>query len=311
MEETTRLATSAFSNNYVNNLSNPWNPDEIDKLESLDLDTYRELVNACRFFYKHDSIASTVINKMVDIGITEIEIPKSELSANEYRILESIENELQEFAENMALEYLISGLIIPEIKYAVVGKDALKKYGVKKYESLYLPVSMWLRDPCTIKINSTMVMNSPSYYVEIPSELVFFIMNDGIYPDNTRDDKLFAELKAYYPEFVAEVKNGAKYVLLENELITRRRYLSDSPYPIPMLTPAIEPLRHKRNLRRMDYATASRVIGAIQLFKLGTDQFPLTEDQEDQLKTLENQMYWRNTGNRDVERIFQLFSNKA
>jgi hypothetical protein len=59
----------------------------------------------------------------------------------------------------------------------------------------------------------------------------------------------------------------------------------------------------------MDYSIASRVISAIQIIKLGNDLFPLTEDDEEQLTDIKNQMYWRNTGGQDVERIFQLFSN--
>ena len=48
--------------------------------------------------------------------------------------------------------------------------------------------------------------------------------------------------------------------------------------------PALEPLKHKRNIRRMDYSIASRVISAIQLIKLGNDDFPVTEDDEDAFK---------------------------
>jgi hypothetical protein len=34
--------------------------------------TYREEVHQCRFFYRYDSIASTVINRMSDMSITPI-----------------------------------------------------------------------------------------------------------------------------------------------------------------------------------------------------------------------------------------------
>ncbi len=304
-----KLSTSAFLPSVVDNNLNPWSSSGVDKLEDFTLENFREIVKACRFFYKHDSIVSTVINKLVDISITELIIPKNNLSANEYRIISALKDELQEFAENMALEYLISGLVVPEIKYANATKEQLKSFGIKKYETLVLPVSMWLRDPMTIIINSSMFMDEPSYFVEIPENLRIFITNNGVYPDGTKDEETYRMLLAYYPEFVADVRNGAKSILINNPLIIRRRYLSNSPYPIPYLTSVIEALRHKRNLRRMDYATASRVIGAIQLFKLGNDNFPVTQDQEDQFDQLKNQMYYRYSGNKDLERIFQLFSN--
>jgi hypothetical protein len=58
----------------------------------------------------------------------------------------------------------------------------------------------------------------------------------------------------------------------------------------------------------MDYSIASRVISAIQLIKLGNDEYPLTEDDSDQLTDLEQKMLWRNRA-RNIDRVFQLFSN--
>lgn len=308
-EKKQRLSVAAFLPSSPTLNLNPWSYTDVDKMEDSNLDNFREVIKACRFFYRHDSIVSTVINKLVDISITDLIIPKNKLSANEYRIISALKTELQEYAENIALEYLISGLVVPEIKYANTTKEQLKELGIKKYETLTLPVSMWLRDPMTIIINSSMFMDKPSYFVEIPEKLRVFITSGGTYPDGTKDEETYSMLITYYPEFVADVKNGATSVLIDNPLIVRRRYLSNSPYPIPYLTSVVEPLKHKRNLRRMDYATASRVIGAIQLFKLGSDEFPVTQDQEDQFDQLRNQMYYRYGGNRDLERIFQLFAN--
>jgi hypothetical protein len=60
----------------------------------------------------------------------------------------------------------------------------------------------------------------------------------------------------------------------------------------------------------MDYSIAARVITAIQLITLGDKDFPLTEDNEDQLDDLKQQMLWRDgTSGKEMERIFQLFGN--
>ena len=245
---------------------------------------------------------------MIDLGITDINFKKSKLSANEIRIVESLIEGLEAFSENLALEFLLSGLVVPEIEYGLVSREEMQSYGIKKYSKLILPVSMWLRDPNTIKINSALV-DSPSYFVEIPEKIIFFIQNKGVYPDGTEDKGLYERLKEHYPEFVAKVLNNERYVLLENDLIFRRRYTTDSPYPITYLNSVIESLRHKRNLKRMDYAIAARVIGAIQLFKLGSDEFPVTQDQDEQFQAIKDQMTYRYSGGRDIERIFQLFSN--
>jgi len=254
---------------------------------------------------------STVLNKIVEIGINDLVFDRNGLSINEFRIFTNIKEKLLEFAENCALEYLISGLVVPEIKYTPTTKEELKDLGIKKYDSLILPEVMWLRDPETIKINDPMILDEPSYYVEIPGDLHFFIIHEGQYPDNTKDLDLYEKLLTLYPVFVEQVRAGVKYIPLENKLIIRRKVLSNTCYPLPYLFPSLEALKHKRNLRRMDYSLASRVITAIQLFKLGSDEFPVTESEEDQsqFNFIRDQMSWRNTAGQNTERIFQLFAN--
>lgn len=291
------------------NTGNPWNPDDIDKMDSLDEKDYKKVIDACRFFYKHDALSSTVLNKMVDIGITPLVFNKNGLTDNEFKVFTAYERKLRAFAEDMALEFLLSGLVVPEVTFAAVTKDYIKSLGIKKYESLMLPVSMWLRDPATIIINKNLISSDPSYFVEVPNDVVYFIIHEGHYSDGTVDIVAYEELKARYPEFVMMVKEGVRKIPLENDHIIRRRVISDTAYPIPYLYSAIEPLKHKRNLRRMDYSIAARVISAIMQVRLGSDEFPITEEDTDQFDSIKQQMMYRNSNNKDVERIFQLFTN--
>lgn len=304
-----KLAKSSYS--YLNdNSSNPWSPSDVDKFE-FDKDlSFEKIIDACRFFYKRDPIGATVINKLVEIGINDLVIAKNGLSDNEARIFYFLEPKLKEYAKAMALEYLVTGLVVPEIKFAAIDKSKYKAYGIKKYNSLILPESMWIRDPKTIKIKKTLLSDKPSYFVKIPQEVINFIKNEGAYTSKLKDPKLYAELLAYYPLFVQEIKDGKTEILLtENtDLILRRNVLSNTAEPLQYFYPALESMRHKRNLRRMDYAIASRVISAIQLIKLGSDEFPLTEDDSEQLESIKNQMLWRDNGDKNVERIFQLFT---
>jgi hypothetical protein len=304
-------ALSAFIT-PTNSISNPWSEEDVDRMEFKPFggDDYKKVVDACRFFYKKDPIASTTINKLIEIGINELTFTKGTLSANEYKIFESLKEPLQDFAESMALEYLVSGLVIPEVQFQTVNKEYLSELGIKKYDYLEIPVTMWLRDPATVTINSSQLMgDKPSYYIKIPDKMIYFINHNGTYPDQTKDVALFQQMQILYPDFVQRVKNGERKVLLDNDLIFRRRYLTDSPYPVPYLYSAIEPMKHKRNLRRMDYSVASRVISAIQLIKLGNDEYPVTEDDQEQFQAIKDQMFWRENKGVEVERIFQLFAN--
>jgi hypothetical protein len=92
---------------------------------------------------------------------------------------------LAQYGQEISMEYLISGLVVPEIQYAPVTKDDLKEWKIKRYDTLELPIFMWLRDPTTIKINDVLGIDEPSYFYRIPDELVFFIKHKGQYTDGT------------------------------------------------------------------------------------------------------------------------------
>ena len=304
-----KLAKSGFYPAEVSS-DNPWQSYQVDKMElEKDEDEFHELVEACRFFYKKDPLISTTLNKMEEIAINELIFHKNGLTDNELKIFTGIKDQLMEFAEMMAHEYLISGLVIPEITYGPVNKDSLKELGIKNYTSLTLPVSMWIRDPLTVKIKDTAFGNEPSYFAKAPDSLVAFVLGNGAYPDGTEDPKLWAELKTYFPDFITQIKEGKREFLLDNNLIFRRKIGSDSPYPSLFVSPSLESLKHKRNLRRMDYSIAARAIGAIQLIKLGDKDFPVTEEDDDMFDWIRGQMFYRNSTNADIERIFQLFAN--
>lgn len=289
---------------------NPWTADDVDKFGTKDVTKeYREIIKATRFFYRRDPMASITINKFVDIAITKLKIVQGNLSDNQFRVYESFLDDLQEFLEGCALEFLITGLVIPEVDFEAKTKKQLEAGGIKSYKTLELPQAMWIRDPTSIVINAPLIGSKPSYFLEVPDEVVYFITSGGYYRDGTKDIELFNEIKRLYPRFVTDVKNGEKKFLLINEHIIRRRYLPDSPYPTPYLYPALESLRHKRQLRRMDYSVASRVQSAIQLIKVGNDEYPLVGEDDNQLETLRSQMVWRDSYGRDVDRIFQLFTN--
>lgn len=300
------VATFSFTSNVSR--SDPWSPSDIDKMDAPDYRQYKSLVKECRFFSRRDPIASTVINKMVEIGITSLVFYRKKLSANEMRIFYGIKDELQAYAEDCAREYLITGMAVPEVRYGPVNEDKKKEMGIKKMSSpLILPVSMMVRDSATIKVNDN--IGEPSYYAVIPENLIFFIMNQGMYPDGSVDKKKYQKLLALYPDFVADVRNGATEILLEDVIAIRRNPEPDSPYPTPYLQSALESLKHKRNLKRMDYSIAARAIAAIQQFRVGSDEFPVVEGEDDIFTSLKEQMAYRNSGGKDIERIFQLFTN--
>lgn len=306
MEER-KLAKSSVKTSEA---SEVFSPSDVDKLELRNDNDFHKIVEQCRFFYRKDPLGGQVVEKLVDIGINDIIFNYDSLSDNEARVFDGIKPALLEFASACCLEYLISGLVIPEVSYQSVDKDTLVDMGVKKYSSLILPVSMWIRDPMSIKIKSTLISDKPSYFAKVNDDLVSFIKNKGKYQDGTSDPELYKELLRIYKPFVEMVKNGQQYIPLNPEIALRRKVMTGMDYPTPYLYRSLEAMKHKRNLRRMDYSLASRVISAIQLFKVGSDEFPLVEGEEYRLAAIESQMSYRNgTGGIDTDRLFQLFTD--
>lgn len=288
----------------------PWSPSDIDKLGFTNHKNWKRVIEDCRYYYKRDPFASTVINKVIDIAINDIVVHSGEARESVVKIVEGIRIPLLLFLRSAALEYLTTGLLVPEMTFETVGKKDLHKLGIKRFPKLILPTDMWIRDSATIVIKDPMIGGKKSYYLEFTEEMIYFISNKGKYQDGSKDVELYNQIARDYPEIVTAINAGEKKILLENPFVIQARTLSNESYPIPYLYPALESLKHKRNLKRMDYSIAARVITAIQLIKMGDKDFPLTEDNEDQLDDLKAEMKWRESqSNKHTERIFQLFAN--
>jgi len=304
------LALSAISK-AVAAQDNPWSEETRFLRKAYGYDEFVKAVDQCRFFYKTEPMVSTTVNKLVEIGINELVFTKNGLSDNEFRVFESMKPKLMDFGEAIATEYLLSGLVAPEVGYGPVDKEYLMTLGVKKYNRLIMPDSLWVRNPKTIKIYSNLLSDKPSYFIKIPEDIVAFIKSGGKYADGKEDKDLFELLKKYYPEFVKQVMAGDTEVLLENKFVLRRKYLSDNPYPIPYIYSALEALQHKRKLRRMDYSIVDKVISAIMHIKVGSDEFPITDSPEDEefVESILTQLRMRENNQQTLERIFQLVTN--
>jgi hypothetical protein len=295
----------------LNNLDNPWT--EISKFKGTTkaYDEYVKTLEHCRFFYRTEPLVSTVIDKLVEIGINDLTFSKNGLSDNEYRVFTAFKPKLMEFAEQMATEFLLTGLVAPEISYSSADKDFIFSLGIKKYNSLVLPDSMWVRDASSIKIYTSMIADKPSYFIKIPQELITFINNGGKYSDGKEDKELYEMLVRHYKDFVAAVKKGEKEILLENDNIFRRKYTTDNQYPVPYIASCLEALHHKRKMRRMDYSIMDKVISAIMHVKIGSDEFPITESDQDlgYVEDIRTQLRMRGNSQQTLERIFQLITN--
>lgn len=295
---------------YNQTTTGVWSPSDVDKLEFTNHDNWSKVVQDCRYYYKRDPFVATVINKIIDMAINDIVVRPGEARDSITNIVQGIKHPLLLFLRDASLEYLSSGLVIPEVSFTKVERDELHILGIKRFSNLLLPTDMWIRDAGTIIVKDPFIGGKKTYFMKITDDMQYFIMNKGTYPDGTKDLELYNQVLEEYPEIVRAVRAGEKSIKLDNPMVIQYRTLSSDSYPTPYLFPALESLKHKRNLKRMDYSIAARVITAIQLFKMGSDEYPLTEDNEDQLESLKQEVMWRESqSDKQMERIFQLFGN--
>lgn len=288
---------------------NPWNyeifPNASSTTDKMGIpDDWHDTISLCNFFYERDGMIRTVIDKQVEIAINDILIVnEGELSSREAPFFDYIKNSISGFLAQAATEYYISGLVIPEIVWETLYKD---ESGLKK--DYITPADLWTRDPLHIELKRTPLPNRVVPLWKLTQDEIYFIQNKGVFQDGTEDKETYEILKISSPEFVKLINKGKTKLPLSDTYIIRRKPLLRSEYPIPYIMPALELLMHKRNLRKMDYALAARVINSILQFKVGDKDFPLKEDDEDILNDLEREIRNRGSVN-NQERIIELFTN--
>jgi len=269
---------------------------------------FQDRVKLSRYFYERDPIANTVIDKIIEIGIGPLILDRNQCSDEEYAVYEHMIPVFQKYLKEAALEYLLSGLVLPRVFWESVPPTEIN--GLENKSKRYnLPVESWVLDPANITLVQIPLLNDVVILMDIPNELRTYVSSGGKVRNLLYKDGI-AKIEEIYPEIFEALRNEPiRYqVILKDQFMVRRRSKTYDPYPTPFLLPALESLMFKRNLKKMDYSIASRVISAIQVIRLGNDEYPLTEDDEDQLSDLELKMLWRNRA-KNIDRVFQLFSN--
>lgn len=274
-------------------------------------ESFKNLIRDCRFYYRLDQFGGTVIDRMVDLAINDLVIvPDEKSTPTEIETFKAIKKELIDFLKLAATEYLTTGLVVPDITFTRINTKALREKNISRLSSLMYPTDMSLKNSAMIQIKDPVLGSRQSYFLKIADEIRYFIENKGTYPDGSKDIELYNKLVTIYPELVLAIQKGEDKVLINSDLIIRAKVLQDSPYPIPYMARALESMKHKRNLRKADYSVAARIINAILHVKIGSDEYPLTEDQEELVLDLQSKLKYNKTvTNDDLERVFALFTN--
>lgn len=269
---------------------------------------YHKVIRMCYDFYQRGGHAATVINRLAEFSVTDIRNGQRETNdeVNAYynAILRENPSRFMRFARRMALEYFLTGMVLPRVDWeeklgAEIGPDLkkTKRYMVPVFD-LYPPLLV------EVKWNG---WGKKEYWMKVDKKDRSLIQSKG---GKIKEQQLKYKMWVEnYPDFVSAVTAGADSVKLDDVDPILRKEVSISPYPTPYLFPVLEPLIFKQQLRRMDFAVASRVINAILLVREGSDEFPLTEENSGNLTNLREQIEARAGNPILMERLFMLFTN--
>lgn len=269
---------------------------------------YHAVLQLCYDFYYRGGKAATVINRLSEFTVTDIRNGQRKTSdeANSYydAILHNKPSRLMRFLQTMALEFYLSGMVLPRVDWVPM-KGAEISPKLRQGKTYYMP-QFDLYPPMLCEV-AWAGWGQKKYYIKIPSSDVRLIRSGGSrIKEQQRKYMMWVE---NYPTWVQQIQNGADKIELRDVDPILRKEISISPYPTPYLFPVLEPLIFKQQLRRMDFAVASRVINAILLVTEGDKDFPVVEEQQERLQAIKEQLYARAGDPASMERLFMLFSN--
>jgi hypothetical protein len=271
---------------------------------------YHSVLKMCYDYYQRGGIITTVINRLQEFTVTDIrngERKKTTDDANYYfdAVLRRTPSKLMRFLNNGTLEFFLSGMLVPRIEYTELrGRDISPD--LKSGKVYKMPVFDWY--PPMLTYIEWVGWGKRNFYIKVPSTDIRLIRSKS--GKLVKDQQLKLQLyETQFPQYVNDIRNGADKIQIPDPAYILRKETSYTPYPTPYLYNVLEPLTYKQQLRRMDFAVASRIINAILLVQEGSDNFPLTEETSENLDELKNQILARANNPRLMERLFILFSN--
>jgi len=269
---------------------------------------YHQVIKMCYDFYQRGGSVTKVIDRLEELAITEIRNGQRKTTdeQNEYftSILHNKPSRMMRFLHNTAREYFLSGMVLPKIEWVELkGRDISPDLITNK---TYLVPRFDMYPPMLVKV-AWAGWGKKTYFLKVSDSDRRAIKSKG---GRIKEQQLkYRMWTENFPGYVEQIESGAEDIEITDTDPILRKELSISPYPTPYLYNVLEALVFKQQLRRMDFAVASRVINAILLVQEGDKDFPLTEETNDNLLNLQTQIMARQGDPRKMERLFVLFSN--
>lgn len=311
--EKVELAAASFEVGSVSTLGDVYFPGQaangITPEKLLVPKQYHQVIALCYDFYQRGGIVATVVNRLVELAITDITNGQRNTTdeANEYFdvILHRQPSRLNRFIHAAALEYFLSGMVVPRVDWVKrLGSELSPKLKPNKE---YLVPTFDLYPPNLIQVE-WVGWGKKNFYLKVPQKDLKLLRGSAgkIKKQQSQRVDMWTQ---NFPDIINIVGAGANLVELKEIDPILRKETSITPYPTPYLYNILEALIFKQQLRRMDFAVASRVVNAIMLVQEGDKDFPAVQENQGNINKLKAQIMGRTADPRLQERLFMLFTN--
>lgn len=250
---------------------------------ALTVHDYRNILKAVRYYYRIDPIVSTVVTRLAEIATTELRVSRkllrgSDIKKEELALFRTVARIIQPHLFQIILSYLVDGMAVPQFELTkVMGNRSPGSPDILGRRRYLVPSLIWVRDSATIVLQSNIIGGYPAVFVQISQNDAQFIINKGVYPDGTKDEKTYQQLVTQFPEYVKRIKNGEMLFKLETPVILRN-FLPSYVYPISYIEPALDALQRKHLMHRVDRSIAARTLEAFRHIKIGNDKYPADDE---------------------------------
>jgi hypothetical protein len=266
---------------------------------------YAEELFQSRFFYRCDPTASTVLNRMAELSAGKLKNRRDDCTDEEFSYFNALSERITTLFSTCTLEYLISGMAIPDYgTIRIMGNKLDASLSRKRY---IVPDRMWVRNPENITLKRTPFGPERRVFLRIPPEEAAFIRNKGEYSDGTKDLDLYETLLKEFPEYVKAINENKTMIPLPHIRPILRKIMPTCDYPQPFLVPALAAMKHKLRIKEMDHSIATKAIEAILHIKAGNDEFPVT-DEDTILDDLAAKMKARSANSSD-QLLYKLYTD--
>lgn len=226
-------------------------------------DDFHQLVPIMRYYYENDALFGTVVDVCVQLALdnTIRNITDDDKTQQFFDALVETSN-LRQTVRAVALDQFIINNVFPY-------RSSKPKERIKARNGVKVPAYKWtVLNPEHVIVGDSILFGEPTYYLKPNDELINLAKE-------LKEKKIEGILDKEYIDLIAQ---GGNIPLDPSRIyhVSRHKQPFQRYGPV-LLKRVLKPLKMKECYMQMDLSTANGLIEQVVVFKLGSDEHPITD----------------------------------